>query len=60
MGIQLFGTKEQIEAISMMRQEDGGSDWTPILEALRNYLREELDMPPVERGFNIWRWDVDC
>ena len=56
MSIQLFGTKEQIEAISEVQQENGGSDWGPVLKALRNYLREELNMPPIEDDFRIWRW----
>ena len=61
MTIQLFGTKEQIEAVSMVRPDGGSSDWTPVLKELRNDLREELDMPLlVERGFTFWRWDVDC
>ena len=59
MSIQLFGTPEQFDVIRRLRQEDDGRDWTPMLEALRNYLRKELDMPSVEPGFTIWRWDVD-
>ena len=54
MSIQLFGTKELIEAVRAVPPEDG--DWGPVLEALRIYLREELDMPPIEYGLRFWRW----
>ena len=54
MSIQLFGTKEQIEAMRAVRLEDG--NWAPVLEALRNYLREKLDMPPIEYDLGLWRW----
>ena len=53
MSIQLFGTKGQIEAMRAVPPEDG--DWKPVLEALRNYLREELDMPPIEYDLRLRR-----
>ena len=46
--VQLFGTKEHVETLNKVPQKDG--DWTPVLEALRSYIREELDMPPTEQN----------
>ena len=54
MSIQLFGTKEQIEALTAVCEENG--DWTPVLKALRSYIRKELDIPPAEQNLRFWRW----
>ena len=54
MSVQLFGTKEQIKALTAVREENG--DWTPALDALRGYIRKELDMPPAEQNLRFWRF----
>ena len=54
MSVQLFGTKEHVEALRSGPEENG--DWTPVLEALRSYIREELDIPPTEQDLKFWRW----
>ena len=46
--VQLFGTKEHVEALSKVPPKNG--DWAPVLEALRIYIREEFDMPPTEQN----------
>ena len=56
--IQLLGSPGQIEILRMIRTQDSQSEWMPVLRALRDDIRKELDMPSVEEeGFQIWRWE---
>ena len=56
--VQLFGTKEHVEALSKVPLKDGywapaneaGAEIAAVLEGLRGYIREELDMPPTEQN----------
>ena len=57
MNIQLFGTDEERDALFKVQPQGGGTDFGPVMEALRKSIRKELRLPPVEEGIKFWRFD---
>jgi hypothetical protein len=54
--IQLFGSRTQVELarkLSNQVAQDGASEIDPLVEEMRNSLRKELGLEPVE-GATIW------